>query len=117
VDKYTKKKQLFPRDESPAEAERRRVGTVVHDERGNASVRWRDAPADFQRPVLEVQGETPLSIKTDETFDPYSRHRSDGTPQPAKARPRTDLRKLSEHIKKMRELQERKRSDGDAEEG
>jgi hypothetical protein len=117
VDKHTKKKQLFPRDESPADAERRRVGTVVHDERGNASVRWRDAPADFKRPVLEVQGETSLSIKTDETFDPYSRHRADDKFVNDKARTRTDLRALSEHIKKMRELEARKRSDTDEEDG
>jgi hypothetical protein len=117
VDKHTKKKQLFPRDETPAEAERRRVGTVVHDDRGNASVRWRDAPADYQRPVLEVLGETPLAIKSDETFDPYSRHRADDKMDSAKTRTRTDLRKLSEHIKKMRELEARKRADGEEEEG
>ena len=49
-----------------------------------------------------------LSIKTDESYDPYA-HRpasksGNGT--------RTDLRKLSEHIKRMRELEERKRNGG-----
>ena len=92
--------------------ERRRVGTVVHDERGNASVEWRDAPADHERPVLEVLGENGLSVKTDEvSYDPYSRHR----PQRAGVGKRTDLRKLSEWIKQMRELEERKRNREDPE--
>ncbi|HTL92071.1 MAG TPA: hypothetical protein VL176_06965 [Steroidobacteraceae bacterium] len=93
-------------------SERRRVGTVVHDERGNASVEWRDAPADQERPVLEVIGENGLSVKTDEvSYDPYARHRPLRT-GPGK---RTDLRKLSEWIKTMRELEERKRNGGDPE--
>jgi hypothetical protein len=93
-------------------AERRRVGTVVHDERGNASVEWRDAPADHERPVLEVIGENGLSVKTDEvSYDPYARHR----PLRTGVGKRTDLRKLSEWIKKMRELEERKRNGGDPE--
>ena len=99
------------------ESERRRVATVVHDDRGNASVKWRDAPADSKRTILEVQGEAPLAIKTDETFDPYSRrqmHRSDTRRNGHTAR--TDLRKLSEHIKMMRELEERKRNNGGGEE-
>lgn len=92
--------------------ERRRVGTVVHDDRGNASVEWRDAPANQERPVLEVLGEAGLSVKTDEvSYDPYARHR----PLRAGAGKRTDLRKLSEWIKQMRELEERKRNGGDAE--
>jgi len=94
------------------EAERRRIGHVVHDERGNASVEWRDAPADHERPVLEVLGENGLSVKTDEvSYDPYSRHR----PQRAGVGKRTDLRKLSEWIKQMRELEERKRNGEDPE--
>jgi hypothetical protein len=93
-------------------SERRRVGAVVHDERGNASVEWRDAPAGQERPVLEVIGENGLSVKTDEvSYDPYARHR----PQRTGVGKRTDLRKLSEWIKKMRELEERKRNRGDAE--
>lgn len=90
--------------------ERRRIGTIVHDDRGNASVEWRAAPTDKERPVLEVLGEGHLTLKTDEvSYDPYSRNRAR---QPG-GRKRTDLRKLSEWIKKMRELEERKRNDGD----
>jgi len=110
VSELTKKKPAVP--EHIPEAERRRIGTVVHDDRGNASVNWRDAPGDFERPVLEVLGDPALSIKSDESHDPYA-HRE--------ARPssgnttRTDLRKLSEWIKMMRELEERKRNGGGGE--
>jgi hypothetical protein len=88
------------------EAERRRVGTVVHDERGNASVRWRDAPADEKRTVLEVLGDPKLTVKAEESYDPYARRESRG----GGGTTRTDLRKLSEWIKMMRELEERKRT-------
>ena len=81
----------------------------MHDDRGNASVSWRDAPADYVRPVLEVQGNPPLSIKNEESYDPYAR----GTTQKnGRNGQRTDLRKLSEWIKMMRELEERKRNGG-----
>jgi hypothetical protein len=91
------------------EAERRRIATIVHDDRGNASVRWRDAPESHERPVLEVLGNPGLSIKSEETFDPYGR----GTPRKSTGNTtRTDLRKLSEWIKLMRELEERKRHGG-----
>ena len=87
------------------QTERRRIATVVHDDRGNASVEWRAAPVDQERPVLQVQGENGLRLKSEEiSYDPYASHgqrRSGGT--------RTDLRRLSEWIKLMRELEERKR--------
>jgi hypothetical protein len=84
---------------------------VVHDERGNASVRWRDAPAGDSRAVLEVLGAGPPAVKPEEAFDPYARGAARAKPQ---QRPqRTDLHKLSEHIKLMRELKQRKRGDGD----
>ncbi len=100
------RKKPAPADEI-SEAKRRRIATVVHDDRGNASVRWRDAPSDYERPVLEVSGEPGLSIKTDDSCDPYA-HR----PAPKRRGTRTDLRKLSEHIKRMRELEARKRNGG-----
>ena len=115
--------------------ERRRIGTIVHDDRGNASVEWHAAPVDKERPVLEalgegrgnasverhaapvekersvleVLGEGRLTLKSEETsYDPYSSNR---TRQRGSGK-RTDLRKLSEWIKKMRELEERKRNGG-----
>jgi hypothetical protein len=95
------------------EAERRRMGTVVHDERGNASVRWRDAPADYERPVLEVLGNPKLSLKAEESYDPYARRQTGGGGNSS----RTDLRKLSEWIKLMRELEARKKLGEGADEG
>ncbi len=91
------------------DAERRRIGRIVHDDRGNASVDWHDAPADYKRQVFEIEEEPGgLSIqKAPRTFDPYSR---DTLPEPKKtAAPKKDLKKLSEWIKMMRELEERKR--------
>ena len=91
------------------DAERRRIGRIVHDDRGNASVDWHDAPADYKRQVFEIEEESGgLSIqKAPRTFDPYSR----GTLPEAKkaAAPKKDLKKLSEWIKMMRDLEERKR--------
>jgi hypothetical protein len=99
-----------PQPESPPVSERRRAGLVQRDERGNASLSWRDAPADEQRKALEILG-GPLAIKTDDSFDPYARGGKAGAKPRTSAR--TDLRKLSEHIKKMRELEARKRAEKD----
>ena len=101
-----------PPQEPQPDNERRRVGTVVHDDRGNASVSWRNAPGGEPRDVLELLG-GPLSIKTDDNSDPYARARADNKPKANSSTARTDLRKLSEHIKKMRELEERKRNNAD----
>jgi hypothetical protein len=99
------------------DSERRKVGRVVHDDRGNASVSWRDAPADYDRPVLEVLGEPGLNIKSEQTYDPYAHRmaRSAGDDARGCSRGsgnRTDLRRLSEWIKMMREREQRKREDG-----
>jgi hypothetical protein len=112
------------RPQSKADAERRKIGTVVHDDRGNASVSWRDAPSNLERPVLEVLGDPKLSIKSDDTFDPYAHRPARGSsggnggsrgPE-ASGSGRTDLRKLSEWIKMMRELEQRKRDNGGGQE-
>lgn len=102
---------------APPEAERRRIGLIVHDERGNAFVNWRDAPTDETRPVLEILGDPKLTLKTeDETYDPYAHSRPPReAPGPKSAASRTDLRRLSEHIKLMRALEERKRNGDDEE--
>lgn len=101
-----------------SESERRRVARIVHDDRGNASVKWVDAPANYRRQVLEVQSderrEHELSLEVaPQSFDPYSRHR---LPEPPRKKTsgapgRTDLRKLSEWIKMMREREEQKAKD------
>ena len=108
------KKQFAGVPDATPEKERRRIGTVVHDERGNASVRWRDAPADLvERPPLEVLDNPGLTLKPEDVHNPYSRGQPrDGLrngPRAGGRGTRTDLRKLSEWIKMMRELEERKR--------
>ena len=104
----SKKRPVPPEPATPNE--RRRIGEVVHDERGNARVNWHDAPADYERPVLEVLGESGLTLKSEDLCDPYANHRpqTSGTANS----PRRDLRKLSEWIKLMREIEERKRNGG-----
>jgi hypothetical protein len=110
VDNSSKRKST---PAEPAPSERRRIGTVVHDDRGNASVTWRDAPTDLERPVLEVLGDPALSIKNEESFDPYARRGAQPVRQSGRSATRTDLRKLSEWIKMMRELEQRKKNDDD----
>jgi hypothetical protein len=115
---YSQKKKS--ESQAMPEAERRRIGSVAHDERGNAFVNWRDAPADHERPVLEILGENSLGLqKHDISYDPYARTRParDSAPlrKPTGGTTRTDLRRLSEHIKLMRALEERKRNGADDE--
>jgi hypothetical protein len=91
------------------------MGRIVHDDRGAASVEWRDAPDDYERPVLKIEGTgvaaPPLSIKNDDTFNPYDRAPEGGRagPPPRAASGKRDLKKLSEWIKLMREMEERKK--------
>jgi hypothetical protein len=115
-------RKKFPKPdapETPESARQRRLGKIVHDERGSASVEWRDAPESFDRPVFEVDelastrsskvrgGIEVLHIKNEVSFDPYQRLPEERK----KAGGKRDLRKLSEHIKLMRELEDRKKRD------
>ena len=107
-------KKRFPTDRPPDE--RRRVAKVVHDDRGNASVEWEEAPPDHKRDVLELL-EDAAPARGGQGGDPYAR---DNVPKPkrdASRAPRTDLRKLSEWIKMMRELEARKRNGNPDDEG
>ena len=107
-------------------ANRRRVGRVVHDERGWASVQWQDAPENYVRPVLEleagtatqtrlksVRSDAPLTKSKKDAFNPYQRATPDA---PTGGGARRDLRKLSNWIKMMREVEERKALDKEEEE-
>jgi hypothetical protein len=122
-------KHYFPTS-APAQTDtaprtgRRRLSRVVHDHKGNAIVEWYDAPADYERPVLEIEdAKTPntpheralstgsLGMQGKGAHEPYGR-----IPEPDRKRgstTRTDLRKLSAWIKMMRSLEEAKnRRDG-----
>lgn len=110
MDNSRKKSVAADRHSAPEAPERRRVGRIVHDDRGNASVSWHDAPTNYRRQVFEIESEQSHGLQLEtkpRTFDPYaSAHPS----EPKKsAGPKTDLRKLSEWIKMMRDLEERKR--------
>ncbi len=98
--------------------ERRRTGRIVHDERGNARIEWVDAPPEDERTSLSLEQTQPTQ-RPDHGYNPYGTAARDPRKSPppaagpAGSRPRRDLRKLSEWIKQMRELEERKRKEGD----
>lgn len=97
--------------------ERRRLSRVRHDDRGNAYVEWVDAPSELiERPKLEIEREpAELQLETERSaYNPYAN--DSGVARKTGNTTRTDLRKLSEWIKMMRELEDRKRNGGDGEE-
>ena len=109
-------------------SERRRIGQVVHDERGSAHVEWRDAPDDYQRQKFEIQStevsgrddtklrrgfEPRLEVRVDDTFNPYDRKPETFGGNAAACAPKgakRDLKKLSAWLKLMREMEERKKN-------
>ncbi len=109
-------------------SERRRIGHVVHDDRGSASVEWRDAPSDYERQKFELENtqggsrgdsklrrgfEPTLEVRIDDTFNPYDRKPDTFGGNPAAGEPkgtRRDLKKLSEWLKLMRAMEERKKN-------
>jgi len=114
LDASTKKINGAESRKQDSASERRRLSRVRHDDRGNAYVEWVDAPAELvKRPKLEIQDE-PVELQLEappESGDPYS-NRSGAARKSTGNTTRTDLRKLSEWIKMMRELEERKRESG-----
>jgi len=122
-------KRTAPEDnDNRAKNERRHVGKVVHDDRGSASVEWRDAPDHYERQVFELEDgthsgrgdsklrrgfEPKLEVKVDDTFNPYDRKPEKAGVNPPAGPPRggkRDLRKLSEWLKMMKALEERKKN-------
>jgi hypothetical protein len=112
-------------DNSPPAANRRRASQIVHDDRGNARVEWIDAGragVPLERAPLSVEPTPPrgdaakltVERKRSGGFDPYQRIGAAHIPEPKKAQPKRDLRKLGEWIKLKRELDER-RTQGDLE--
>jgi len=92
-----------------SDAKRRRIGRIVHDDRGNGSVNWQDAPTGYKRQVFELE-DPPRALaiqKSPRTFNPYETAVLPELKKPAG--PKKDLKKLSEWIKMMRDLEERKR--------
>lgn len=111
----TLRKKSFDVHGAAGEGPRRRISRIIHDDRGNASVDWLDAPSDYRRQVFEIEDEPGaggLSIqKQPRSFNPYERST---LPEPKRSSaPKKDLRKLSEWIKMMRELEEKKRQSGE----
>ena len=99
-------------------AERRRFGKIVRDDRDSATVEWVDAPLDFERVPLSIEGTLPptRALAQGGGYNPYGPEASTkakaggGKDQrPAKR----DLRKLSAWIKQMRELEQRKKRGDD----
>jgi hypothetical protein len=116
LDATTKKIAGGDSRKQDSSSERRRLSRVRHDDRGNAYVEWVDAPADLiRRPKLEIEGESnELQLETPQTScDPYSNRSGAARTKGSGNTSRTDLRKLSEWIKMMREMEERKRDGGD----
>jgi hypothetical protein len=103
---------------------RRRLSRIVHDHKGNATVEWLNAPAEYERQHFEIEGAkqpaTPpkrglstgsLAIEKQDSHNPYTR-----LPETERQRApgqRTDLRKLSAWIKMMRSLEEAKKNRDD----
>lgn len=85
---------------------------MVHDDRGGASIEWNDAPDDYDRPVLELEDTRlprgKLVLRNDDSFNPYERT-PDSTGVTKKPGGKRDLKKLSEWLKLMREMEERKK--------
>jgi hypothetical protein len=109
------KKKIIDGNSGGAASNRRRIGMIVHDERGMASVEWHDVPRGaVERPVLEILGSPELALKDDDvSYDPYARHAASLPKTNPGNTTRTDLRKLSEWIKMKRALEERKARDTD----
>jgi len=112
-------------------AQPRRVGKVVHDDRGTASVEWRDAPRNYERQKFEIEGgptgsrgdsklrrgfEPRIELEREEdTFNPYDRKPIPGSAEHAAAAKggKRDLKKLSEWLKLMKAIEERKKNGED----
>ena len=113
MDATTKKIDGAQCSQQDGTGERRRLSRIRHDDRGNAYVEWIDAPAELvERPKLEIQRDPGhLQVETERSaYNPYAN--ASGVARKSGNTTRTDLRKLSEWIKMMRQLEERKRGGG-----
>lgn len=87
-------------------ADRRRIGRIVRDERGRSTLEWVEVQDDTGRDALTLL-DAPLSVEKEvDSFNPYDRRPVTKAPD---AKPvKRDLRKLSEWIKTMRAVEEKK---------
>jgi len=120
MDNHRRGKPSPPRDDPTGATsilERRRIAKVVHDDRGNAQVEWVPAPADLDRVQLSLEDDA-AAKRPESGYDPYqkvAKARLGGAEPAVRERPaKRDLRKLSEWIKQMRELEARKQRGDDA---
>jgi hypothetical protein len=108
-----KKDTVRPASQSDAvrdTAERRRIGRIVRDDRDTASVEWVDAPSDYTRVPLSIEGTLPRGVKrTPGGYNPYETLAPNQANAVDKRPVKRDLRRLSAWIKQMRELEERKK--------
>jgi hypothetical protein len=104
-----------PRDASADTVERRRIGRIVRDDRDTASVEWVDAPSDYKRVHLSIEGELPRggAKRAANGYNPYETISPSKSKAPDKRPVNRDLRKLSAWIKQMREIEERKKRGDD----
>jgi hypothetical protein len=109
-----KKDNLRPPSKPAAsgdDAKRRRIGLIVRDDRDTAHIEWVDAPNDYTRVPLSIEGAPPPGSNPPQAgYDPYetispTKNRTEANKKPVKR----DLHKLSAWIKQMRELEERKK--------
>jgi hypothetical protein len=109
-----------PRDATADTVERRRIGRVVRDDRDSAVVEWMDAPSDYQRVHLSIEGETPQPHgglkRAASGYNPYETLSPNKSKTPDKRPAHRDLRKLSAWIKQMREIEARKKRGDDDDE-
>lgn len=106
-----------PREASADTIERRRIGRVVRDERDSAVVEWMDAPSDYQRVHLSIEGDSALPQggvkRAANGYNPYETISPSKSKSPDKRPAQRDLRKLSAWIKQMREIEARKKRGDD----
>jgi hypothetical protein len=96
--------------------ERRRIGRIVRDDRDTASVEWVDAPADYKRVPLTIESTLPRGDvkRLAAGYNPYETNSPTRNTATKDKRPANrDLRKLSEWIKQMRAIEERKKRGDD----
>lgn len=108
---------------SSVEFPRRRLGRIVHDERGRASMEWeridpgeRDAPPRVPLAIVEDPSPTARSMRLSSSghgVDPYDRGVENRRESGSRARGPADLRQLDAWIRQRRAVEANRRSGDD----